>query len=394
MGLRRLTPLVLLIINVILASMPAEILYKERTATVVGGGGALGSKITRGLRSLGFKEVLICEQGDPFREFVAKSDTIFFAVNGDETEKMVSSADDLLKPPLLILDGASGKSGLISLYQDLDRRGISTCSTHLGAVPAQPWRGVKVWLCDIGPNSSIAQRLARDIFISENSYIVNIGIEDHRNVELVQCCTFIEVYTFAAALRRLKFPLSKFYKYAPLNGELAALLLGRTLGQDPKTPTEIVISQPRLSEFVGAMEEGWGEIKEAMKDEKKLKDYMEEVIHFHNNQAGTVGSVFKQAGSIGAMRGDLRNYSMEFTIKDDIPGELRRVLAPFNRHNANLTAIFSVPGTIIREQSKENTDWDETITFCIGVDPKTIDSVKQEMIQKELEELGCAFSKG
>ncbi len=53
--------------------------YQERTATVVGGKGPLGSKVAAGLEPLGFQSVQICEKGDPFIDFVDRSDDLFFA---------------------------------------------------------------------------------------------------------------------------------------------------------------------------------------------------------------------------------------------------------------------------------------------------------------------------
>lgn len=126
--------------------------YNERVATVVGGRGQLGSRVLKSLESLGMKEVRICEKGDPFTDFVRLSTDLFFAVDADQAKDMLQSSRDLLQPQHSVPDGSSVKSPLISLYRELDDYGISVCSTHLGAVPTQPWRGVKVWVCEVGQN--------------------------------------------------------------------------------------------------------------------------------------------------------------------------------------------------------------------------------------------------
>src|SRR3989344_3328014 len=130
--------------------------YDERTATVVGGKGALGSKITTNLESLGFQSVKICEKDDPFLDFVNGSTDIFFAVDDKEILALLQASRDYLKPHHTILDGSSVKEPLITTYRDLDNLRVSVCSTHLGAVPTQPWRGIKVWVCEVGANSQPA----------------------------------------------------------------------------------------------------------------------------------------------------------------------------------------------------------------------------------------------
>src|SRR3989344_4733609 len=113
--------------------------YQNRVATVVGGKGQLGSRIVKGFRNLGFGQVRICEQDDPLRDFVPTSTDLFFAVDALRARDMLQSVRDLLKPHHSVLDGASVKAPLIPAYQELDEAGISVCSTHLGAVPTQPW---------------------------------------------------------------------------------------------------------------------------------------------------------------------------------------------------------------------------------------------------------------
>lgn len=71
--------------------------YSERIATVVGGRGRLGSRIVSGLEDLGMKQVMICEEGDPFTDFVRLSTDLFFAVNADQVRDMLLSTRDLLQ---------------------------------------------------------------------------------------------------------------------------------------------------------------------------------------------------------------------------------------------------------------------------------------------------------
>ncbi len=148
----------------------------ERVVTVVGGRGQLGRKIVRGFQSLKFGQVRICEEEDSFLSFVEQSTDIFFAVDDKKISDMLHSADELLTPQHAILDGSSVKEPLIPIFKRLDDRGINVVSTHLGAIPSHPWRGVKVWICEVGSNSERAKRLAIDLFISTNSSIEIIDI--------------------------------------------------------------------------------------------------------------------------------------------------------------------------------------------------------------------------
>lgn len=365
--------------------------YENRVATVVGGRGKLGSRIVKGLEGLGLKEVRICEQEDPFNDFVRSSTDLFFAVDADQAKDMLQSARDLLQPQHSILDGSSVKSPLTSLYRELDDYGISVCSTHLGAVPTQPWRGVKVWVCEVGQNSGRAKRLAVDLFLAKNTSIQQIDIEDHKMVEQDQWFTFAVMHIFAAALRKYGLPLERFNAFATLNAELATLPLGRTLGQGTVVPSEVLFTQPRRSEFFAEISEALEELGKNLGDREALQKLMQKNIDFHNNPAGVVNTVFRKAGIVGARNANLRMYEFSFRTTDDQPGKLRELLLPFYEEEANLTAIDSMPGVITSEEEKQGVDPDKIVDFDIGIDPKTINPQKAERIKERLKELGCVI---
>lgn len=114
--------------------MSQEVIHTEfqnKVITVVGGDGQFGRKVLRGLTDLGL-QVLNCEKGDPFLEFLGRSDGAFFAIDGEQTREMLQAGRHLLRPGHLLLDGASVKTSLIPLYRELDREGIDICSTHYG----------------------------------------------------------------------------------------------------------------------------------------------------------------------------------------------------------------------------------------------------------------------
>src|SRR3989344_4765362 len=94
-----------------------EIPYNERVATVVGGKGQLGEKTVVALYSLGFRDVKICEKGDPFRDLLLESTDIFFAVDDKQIASMLQEGRDRLTPQHSILDGSSVKKPLIPLYK-------------------------------------------------------------------------------------------------------------------------------------------------------------------------------------------------------------------------------------------------------------------------------------
>lgn len=370
--------------------MPQEILspYQNRTITVVGGEGALGSKIVASLQPLGFESIEICEKGDPFLDFVRRSTDLFFAVDNKEIAEMLQAARGILTPRHSILDGSSVKEPLISIYQELDEREISVCSTHLGAVPTQPWRGIKVWICEMGSNSQRAKRLAFDLFLSTNSSIQTIDINEHKNVERDQWITMATAHITASALRETGFPLERFDAFATLNAELLALPIGRTLGQGTKIPSEVLFNQPMKLEWLKSLKMGIDALEQVLGDRDKLQELMQQNIDFHNNPGGFIDSIFRKAGVIGARNANLRMHKFSFRITNDRPGKLMEVLEPFYIEDVNLTAIDSMPG-VINEEEKRGINPDVIVDFDIGIDPKTIDEEKERRIKERLIGLGC-----
>lgn len=367
--------------------------YKERVATVVGGRGQLGSRVAKGLKEIGLGEVKICEQDDPFRDFVRVSTDLFFAVDGKTVRDMLQSTRDLLRPDQTILDGASVKTPLITLYRELDGLEISVCSTHLGAVPTHPWRGIKVWVCEVGPNSERAKRLAVDLFLSKNVSIQQIDIKDHEKVEQDQWLTFAVMHLFARALKEGTLKLREFDTFAPLNAELITLPLGRTLGQGVVIPSEILSTQPRKQEFLEQLKGALEKLEQSLGDRRRLKEFLQENIDFHDQPPGIVGSTFKKAGLVGSRHANLRMYSFSFRITDDRPGRLRELLASFHQEGINLTAIDSMPGNITLEEEAQGIDPDKIVDFDIGIDPKTIDPKKEARIIENLTAMGCRVEK-
>ena len=365
--------------------------YQERVVTVVGGKGPLGSKVVSGFEPLGFQSVQICEKDDPFLDFVNRSTDLFFAVDNTEITAMLQASRDHLKPHHTILDGSSVKEPLITTYRELDDMQISVASTHLGSVPAQPWRGIKVWVCEVGPNSERAKRLAFDLFLSTNSSIRAIDITDHKNVERDQWLTMATAHIFATALRNADFPLGEFDNYATLNAELQALPVGRTLGQGTKIPSEIIFNQPLKAEMLETLKQGVRELEEAMGDRDKLQELMQRNINFHNAD-GTVNAIFKKAGVIGARNANLRMHRFSFRITNDQPGLLSKILEPFHIEGANLNAIDSMPGLATDDEKQKGVSPDEIVDFDIGIDPNTIDEDKERRIKERLIELGCVVS--
>lgn len=364
--------------------------YSERVVTVVGGRGALGSKIASTFETLGFQGVQICEQGDPFSDLVSSSTDIFFAVDNKTIEEMIRDNWRVFSPGQTILDGSSVKAPLIPLYEELDKAGISVSSTHLGSVPTHPWRGTKVWVCEVGPNSKRARRLAFDLFLSANSSIRAIDIREHKYVEIDQWITMFTNHIFARVLRSLGFPLREFDRFATLNSELSGLSVGRTLGQGTNVPSEVLYNQPAKLSLEDTFEDAIREFRLALSDREDLQTLMNENIAFHN-QDGFVEEIFRRAGIIGARNANLRMYSLSFRITDDEPGLLRSLLSPFDIEGANLTAIDSMAGIATKEELARGVNPDKIVDFDIGVDPKTIDPEKEQRIRSSLIELGCTI---
>lgn len=361
--------------------------YQNRIATVVGGRGQFGDKIVKGFKSLGFRQVQVCEQGDPFRDFVEASTDLFFAVDGGKVKDMILATHDILRTDHIVLDGASVKSLLIPLYHELDKDGISVCSTHLGAVPTQPWRGVKVWICNVGPNSGRASQLATDLYIGKNTSIQFIDLEEHKKIEQDQWFTMVTQHLFAATLRNSGITFDEFDRFATLSSELEALALARVLGQGTNMPTEIIFTQPRRQEFLGNLLRAFCELVHGLDSEDGLREFLQTNLNFHNNPDGTVNRAFRKAGIVGSRLANIRMYSLSFRIHDDRPGELMKLLRVFD--GVNLTAIDSMTGNITPEEEQRGIDPDSIVDFAIGIDPRTIDLEKAQRIKDGLRELGC-----
>ncbi len=374
----------------IIPRMSAEIpsTYGDRIATVVGGRGALGSKVVSAMEPMGFQQVQVCEEGDPFTEFAKRSTDIFFAVSDTEIKDMLQASRDYLTPAHTILDGSCVKQSLITTYRELDGMGISVASTHLGSVPSQPWRGIKVWVCEVGPNSERARRVAFDLFLSTNSSIRAINIEDHKNVEVDQFITMAIAHIVATALRNHNYSLGEFDAFATLNAELLALPIGRTLGQGTRVPSEILFNQALKEELMARLREGVLALEEVLGDRERMRALMQENIDFHNLD-GAVDALFKKAGVIGARNANLRMQSVRFRITDDKPGLLKRVLEPFYLMGANLTAIDSMPGTASAGEKIFGVDPDKVVDFDIGIDPKTITPQNLIHLKQLLGSIGC-----
>lgn len=366
--------------------------YEDRVATVVGGKGEIGSKDVTILQSLDFRDVRICEKGDPFLDFLPESTDILFDVDDREIASRLQEGRHLLRPHHSILEGSSVKENLIPILRELDAEGISVCSTHLGAVPTQPRRGIKVWLCEVGSNSERAKKLATDLFLSTNSSIQVIDIEEHKNIERDQWITMATAHIVASALRASQFPFSRFDAFATLNAELFALPIGRTLGQGTKTPSEVLFNQPMKMEFLDTIEKGISQLRRALSDRQALIDLMQQNIDFHNDPEGFIDAIFRKAGVIGARNANLRMHKFSFRITDDIPGVLLRVLEPFYTEGANLTAIDSMSGTITEEEQRRGVNPDGIVDFDVGIDPKTIDEEKEQRIKEGLIQLGCTIN--
>lgn len=369
--------------------------YQDMTATVIGGRGELGRRMVLGFNELGFRNVAICEQGDVLRDFVQTSDVLFFAIDGDGTKDLLNSVRHLLRPSQTILDGASVKASLIPIYHELKEVGIGICSTHLGVTPTQPWRGAKVFICGVGagPDSEAAKQLASKLYIAKNASIDIISIEQHEEtVAQYQWYNMVMQHLFAATLRIAGIPLGKFNRFSTLNGELATLPLGRTLGQGAEIPLEIIFTQPRGREFFSKILGGLCELVHGLDTKEGLRDFLQANINFHNDPDGTVEEVFRKAGRVGARLANLRMYSFSFRIIDDRPGRLREVLEPFYIEMANLTAIDSMSGEITQEEKQLGVDPDKIVDFDAGIDPKTIDPEKEERIKDKLRAMGCIIS--
>lgn len=343
-------------------------------------------------KEVGFKDVRICEKGDPLIDLLNGSTDLFLAVSDEEILLILPVAKPHLQEFHTLLDGASNKTNLIEPYRQIDDDGVSVCPSHLGARPDHPWRGVKVWLCRVGPNSERAIRLGTDLFLARNSSISVIDIEEHQYVETDQFVTFSGAYIISEALKEMGIPLKVFDEFATLNSEIQALHIGRSLGQGTAVPSEVMFRQrKRGKEIIRTMRKALGKIEVAMGNREELQRFMQENIDYHDADQA-VAKIFRKAGVVGFRNANLRMYSFSFRIMDDRPGRLLEVLPPFYAQGANLTSIDSMPGVITDEEKSAGVDPDRIVDFDVGIDPKTINAGKDRRIKERLVELGCKIT--
>lgn len=360
--------------------------YNERDVTVVGGNGRLGRKVVAGLEQLDFKRVRVCEKDDSFPKFVEKSTDIFFAVDDATSASMLEGSLRDFGPQHTILDGSSVKSPrMIQAYRELDSRQASAISTHLGVAPAQPWRGAKVWVCEVGPNSERAKQLAFDLFVPANTSIRVIDIDEHKKVEQAQSLTVLTTHILADALRSTGLPLGEFDDKAALTAELEGLAMSRVLGQGSPLSAEIIFDQSLKEELAAALLHGTERIISALGDKERLEKLMQELTDFHN-QDGAVSRQYLTAGVIAARLANFRRSSMSFVLLKDEPGQLIKILEPFHEERVNINAIDSMPIEPTKKQAKKSKI---AVEFHVGIDTESTSPKKERKIKAELRKLGC-----
>ncbi|OGD94683.1 hypothetical protein A3A48_02325 [Candidatus Curtissbacteria bacterium RIFCSPLOWO2_01_FULL_37_9] len=365
--------------------------YEQRVATVVGKG-VQGTKVGRALESLGFKQVKFCEKDDPFLDFVETSTDLVLAIDNVGVEDRLRSVWPYLTPNHRVLDGSSVKAPLIPMYEDLDRRGVSVAPFHLGAKPDMSWMGIKAWVCTVGPNSEGAKRLGTDIFLSTNSFIIVIDIREHHNIEKAQWLTMATSHIFLTALKRLGFPLERFDNFATLNAELQTQPSGRTAGQGPGIPSEVLLNQPAKWELMQAVRESAKDFEAALSTGYGFQEFLQGNIDYHDNPKGFVKALFEKAGMIGATNANIRMFSFKFRVEDEGPGTLRRLLEPFDLEDADMTAFLSQRAEVKVDEQHKYQDPDKVVDFYVGINPKTVDPEKDRRIKERLVEMGCEIT--
>lgn len=211
---------------------------KENRVAIIGGDGAMGKMTDNLFRSIGYETVVSdikkVHSPSPF-EAIQGASTVFFSVLPiEEIPKIIDAVSDILTPQNIMLDNAGVKGPIEQTLVELDRRGLSVCSTHPLCRPDLELKKEKVLIMGVGNNSHRAKVLAERLYSSAEMEIVPFKFEEHdERMAISQLVPHLVMRTVAEVLSNSGLNISDLFSTATANFQLFLLSLARVEIQNP-----------------------------------------------------------------------------------------------------------------------------------------------------------------
>lgn len=217
----------------------------KRQAAVIGGEGAMGKTTADLFRKMGLT-VRVSDIANPSlpsaREAIESSQIIFLSVPAQEIPSILDQSGDLITRNHLIIDNSSVKRPFAELFIELDRRGVSVCSTHPLAKP-DVLSGEKVLIMNVGRNSQRARQIALELFQIAQMEPVELDFLEHdKSMAIAQGWAHICSWAEALAFAQNGVSIDTILKLASPNSKLKLASTARTLTQTPELSATIIAS--------------------------------------------------------------------------------------------------------------------------------------------------------
>lgn len=358
---------------------------REKVA-IIGGRGNMG-RVTEKLAARAGFDPVISDISDPEtpapEEAIKTSKIIFFSVLPiEEIPKIINATADQIDAGYVIIDNATVKQPLSEVYKKLDQEGVSICSTHPLCKHDQPLKGQKVLIMNVGSNHQKASDIANKLYQNAEMVTIPFEFDQHDASMEISQSPHLFMRSIAQIFAESQVDLETLWELAPANTQLFLLSLSRTLIQDPKISATIIhhqLSQDSGKELVDLLESSIEEIKSVSTDQNKLTENLAQTRtkldknDFFNSMNEITTTVLERLAN-------LELQSLTVISNSDDPGDLRKLLEPFEKLAINLTAI-------------DSHSVDGGIKFEIGIDQKTISEENLAQLTISLTELGFRVEK-
>ncbi len=196
----------------------------ERIA-VFGGEGNMGRTVVREAISAGHQVRVVDprakEQVDP-ENAIRWSTVVYLSLFPNDIRDVLDRYSRKMVNGQMVIENASVKTPLIPILKELDKQGISICSTHPLAKHDQPLRGVKALVMDVGLNSPRARSFVENFYRGSGMIVINHQLDEHDNVMAPeQGFPHILWRTVDKTIADKGYRPEDLWKLAPANAELS-----------------------------------------------------------------------------------------------------------------------------------------------------------------------------
>jgi prephenate dehydrogenase len=268
-------------------------MLNEKSIVVLGAGNGWGQRIfaEQGKFTNNIQMIEIDTPAKEAEALIRNSQIIFLAIPDDLISDKI---DELMKIGLhgkILLDCATNKHGFSGKLKELDKLGISVCSTHPMIGSKSPLRGQNVLIMPIGDNSIDAKNIAIEIFSAMEMKIKEFQFDNHSNAMVIlQMVPHLTQRILIdalgeALLSQESMNVATLSEIGTGNYFLTELGIGRVAIQDPKVSAGIIetaLKQEFGISVIGRMLSMLSEILIAgtsqEKSRKELKDIFQKSV--------------------------------------------------------------------------------------------------------------------